>query len=553
MESVPAEQGTGRAAAWAAAAAQLAHCRNSAPRRVLDEGCARAASLLGLAGVAVYGVGAQGEPGPLLAWHGVRAAEAAAWATAASPRRYRLRCFGRTVGWLLGAAPAVRDAPVRMRAAASLLSVLALTVAALPAPAAAEDDALLAALAGRGAGLEDERPPAGLRAATPPEAAEGHPAYGAGHTAVPLLGAPAGPKGVPRLAALEAVLASLGDGLLVVAANGEAVAANPALAVLLRGGALPRARAERLRRLRPRDLRGVELPADWDPEGRALAGEAVTGVRAVMRMLDGCDRVLDLSAAPIRAPGGRIAGCALLARDVTGQQHLADQRDDFIAVAAHELRGPLNSLLLDVQLLARRWARDGDPALGRPLERLSSSAHRLKGLVEGLLDLTRLERGALALRPEEADGGALVRQHVARFCAAHPAQRVVLRADLVPDALLDRLRVEQILENLLENAVKYGAVEAPVEVWLRAEGGSLALTVRDHGAGLAQDDLERVFGRYYTVGRPIADGGGLGLGLFIARQIAELHGGALSAANHPDGGLAVTLRLPLGSGPGRRA
>lgn len=229
-------------------------------------------------------------------------------------------------------------------------------------------------------------------------------------------------------------------------------------------------------------------------------------------------------------------------------QEAVRARDLFMSIASHELKTPLTPLMLAAQTLERALAgaADGVPAekLRAPAEMVGAQAARLAGLVDELLDVARLASGRLRLQPEPGDLAQLVRDAVARFREHAGVEIHVDAAGPIPGQW-DRMRLEQILGNLLSNAVKYGAGK-PVDVEVAAEGEKVRLAVRDRGIGIAPQDLPRIFQQFERAVSERAYGGGLGLGLFITRQIVEAHGGTIEVESRVGEGSTFTVRLPRG-------
>jgi len=216
-------------------------------------------------------------------------------------------------------------------------------------------------------------------------------------------------------------------------------------------------------------------------------------------------------------------------------------REEFISIASHELRTPLTPLMLHLDSLKR-------VVLGGPLEKRVETARlqteRLAHLVENLLDVARINAGKLHLDREEVELSALVRGVVDRFgpqleragCA------ITVRATAVTGTW-DRLRVEQVVSNLLGNAIKYGA-GLPIAVTVSQQGDQARLSVKDAGIGIASDALERIFARFERA-VSAREYGGLGLGLYITRQIVDALGGTVRAESAPGQGSEFTVELPL--------
>ncbi|WP_233278085.1 CHASE domain-containing protein [Myxococcus stipitatus] len=236
------------------------------------------------------------------------------------------------------------------------------------------------------------------------------------------------------------------------------------------------------------------------------------------------------------------------------QQRLASEaqaavrvRDEFLSVAAHELRTPLTSLKLQLQLLFRQLHQDGPldtERLERGVETCERQMTRLTKLVDSLLDVSRLSSGRMELQLEPLELGELVREMARRFEMEAQAAGVRLDVD-TPQPVTgrwDRLRLEQVITNLMSNALKYGH-GSPVDVRVRGDEHEARLEVQDRGIGIAPEDAGRVFDRFE---RAVSSRhyGGLGLGLFITRQLVEAHGGSISLESTPGQGTTFIVHLP---------
>jgi signal transduction histidine kinase len=227
-----------------------------------------------------------------------------------------------------------------------------------------------------------------------------------------------------------------------------------------------------------------------------------------------------------------------------------EARNEFIAIAAHELRTPLTSLTLHVQRLDAMLRRERVSEAAREKVRATSrQLWRMSQLVERVLDVGRITTGRLELHREAVSVAGLVEQVVRSFAEeaarAGSALRVEAPADLT--AWWDQGRIEQALVNLLANALKFGAGH-PIELHVSREGGWVRIAVKDHGIGIAPEALERIFERFE---RAVSSRkyGGLGLGLFLTRQIAESHGGTIHMESHAGDGSTFVLQLPVGDPP----
>jgi signal transduction histidine kinase len=222
-------------------------------------------------------------------------------------------------------------------------------------------------------------------------------------------------------------------------------------------------------------------------------------------------------------------------------------RDEFLAIASHELKTPLTPLQLQLDDFQRALHRRGlvDPNIAERLTTMVRQTTRLSKLVENLLDLSRIAAGRLALQPEEFDFSEMVREVIGRLApeAAGLGSTLEVHASEVIRGRWDLLRVEQVVSNLLANAVKYGAGR-PIQIEVYRVERAVRLTVRDQGIGMSPQDAERVFERFERA-VSARHYGGLGLGLYITRQIVEAHGGRISVISRPGEGATFTVVLPV--------
>jgi len=273
---------------------------------------------------------------------------------------------------------------------------------------------------------------------------------------------------------------------------------------------------------------------------------------------DGEEFAAEISLSPLSV-GGEVYAIAAV-RDVTERKKLEQraqlyrkaqeevrERDEFLSIASHELRTPVTALQLQLQLIQRAAGRPGGAlpeALAAKMDALERQCRRIALLVNELLDVSRLRLGHLELRLEEIDLVELAREAVAHL--VEEGIRLGSRIDIVGEGAAigrwDRLRLEQVITNLLSNAIKFGESK-PITVEVGADPERARLTVRDQGIGIEPSDQDRVFGRFE---RAVSTEhfGGLGLGLYIAREIVVAHGGRIHLASTPGSGATFTVDLP---------
>lgn len=256
----------------------------------------------------------------------------------------------------------------------------------------------------------------------------------------------------------------------------------------------------------------------------------------------------------IRGERGELHGFGRITRDLTERKKMEEDlrdavraRDEFLQIASHELKTPLTPLQLQLDVLARALEASGvrNDRLTEKLDVAIRQTNRLERLVESLLEVSRITAGRLALEVERFDLAELVRGAILRFRpeATRAGSHVAVQTDETIPGRWDRTRVDQILSNLLSNAVKYGKGK-PIEVEAHRMNGTALVSVTDHGMGIDEEALSRIFGRFERA-VSLRHFGGLGLGLFVARQLAEAHGGTLVAQSQPRAGSTFTLVLPI--------
>jgi signal transduction histidine kinase len=219
-------------------------------------------------------------------------------------------------------------------------------------------------------------------------------------------------------------------------------------------------------------------------------------------------------------------------------------RDDFLSIAGHELKTPLTALHLQVYSLLCMAQERGDAQQKETLGRARRQTARLTALADELLDVARLSAGRLTLQLEECDLSALVHEVLDRSTETVAQARCQLQVDLEPRVMgrWDRFRLEQVMGNLLSNALRYGA-GSPVEVGVSTSRNRARLSVRDYGIGIPPEDQARIFDRFE---RAVSSRnyGGLGLGLWISRQVVEAHGGVIRVESEPGNGATFIVELP---------
>jgi two-component system CheB/CheR fusion protein len=339
---------------------------------------------------------------------------------------------------------------------------------------------------------------------------------------------------------LQSVLASLGDAVVAVDHDGRTISTNPAFDRLFGGHD-----AE----IHPEDLAGLPLPREEWPQQRAARGERFRMEFAVSAP-DGTRRWFEAVTEPLTSQD-RAWGGVVTIRDVS-ERTMRLSLERLMAAAGHELKTPTAAIHNYLQLVDRNLA---DGQLGEAstyAARALSQTRRLATLIERLLDVSRIQSGQLELLVEVVDLRDVVRSAVEVAQVLSKAPAITLRAGSAPVRVrADPGRLEQVFLNLLANAIEHAPSSDTVEVTVKASRGVAEVAVRDHGPGIAAADLRMIFEAYTRLGQP-ERAPGLGLGLYVAREIVTAHDGEIEAASRLGKGTVMTVRLPL-AGRGRHA
>ena len=348
---------------------------------------------------------------------------------------------------------------------------------------------------------------------------------------------------------LERVVDGASDGILLLDQDGTVQVWNPAMEAMT---GLP---AElTVGRAVDRVLTASVRLADEPVSGRWLIdhahdGGAVRDAQARLRHVDGSERVVVESHALVFDDRGRCTGDVVMVRDVTRQEELERLRSDFVARVSHELRTPLTPIRGFASVLLRRGEQLEAEQRREALERIVERADHLGEVVEDLLLVTRVDRRDLdeLVVPRPSDIIPVVEEAVAQLRASNPDRPVTLNVvPGVPEALADAERTRQILNAVLDNADRYTPEGTPIEVEIDHEADDVRVRVIDHGPGIPVEHRDRVFEQFQRLENPLTmRTGGVGLGLFLSRRLAEaMHGSLELAPPHNGRGCELVLRLP---------
>lgn len=292
-----------------------------------------------------------------------------------------------------------------------------------------------------------------------------------------------------------------------------------------------------------RNEHGQALSDDCHPSTRALCGERLLALELTLCNADGALIPILLDAAPLVDEFGGVQGAVVVFQDITLIKQLERLRAEWSAVVAHDLRQPLNIITLVAQMLGRRQRSAAE--LKKPLEQIIQAARRLHRMTNDLLDYGRIEARKLTLTPTPVDLAALIRTSVGMVELEAPDRHFEVRILSSPLTIsVDADRIAQVVENLLSNAVKYGEPETTISIDVETGDKEVMVAITNVGSGIAPEDLPHLFQRFLrTEEAQRGPQKGVGLGLYIVRELIEAHNGRIQAESTP--GQTTTFRFTL--------
>jgi two-component system, NtrC family, sensor histidine kinase KinB len=344
-------------------------------------------------------------------------------------------------------------------------------------------------------------------------------------------------------AQLNTLLENLKEGVVIANPSGRVLMTNDAGRAILGFGDEDLSSVTALNSVEAHDLEGRPLGREAHPLMRALRGEQFVDYEVLRIRPNGERRRVVSTGTSVRDDSGHVALAIVVFRDVTELRLLEQQRDEYVALISHDLRSPLNGVLIFVEGMKRSMEQKGLAV--NLADRAARNVMRMKAMLEELTEAATLESHGVALKRVACDLRELVAGVVDSMGDAG-ARRITIDADDGSPyvVLADASRLDRVLANLLTNALKYSAEDAPVCARFARRESEIDLEVIDRGIGIAPESVKMLFDRYYRTVGGEARAAGLGLGLYIARLIVEAHGGRIDVSSEVGNGSTFRVTLP---------
>ena len=355
-----------------------------------------------------------------------------------------------------------------------------------------------------------------------------------------------------KQALLAAIIASSEDAIISKTLDGIITSWNPAAEQLF-GYSEEEVVGRHISLIIPRD----RIKEEEYIIGRIRSGKKVDHFETLRMTKDGHQIPISLTVSPIEDTNGVIIGASKIARDITAQREaketaarlyeqvrvLNEKKDEFIGLASHELKTPLTSINGYLQILSKLVR---DEKAKQFLQKTRQQAKKLNALVSDLLDVSKIEAGKLQLVIENFDIRQVIDDTIELVAYGNPHYHVTLETNI--DELFingDPHRIEQVMLNLLTNAIRYSPGTDRVEVFLQSDGNELKIGIKDFGLGIPADKLKDIFARFYRVDESNPHISGLGIGLYLSHEIVSRHQGLIWAESEPGKGSTFWFTLPL--------
>ena len=345
---------------------------------------------------------------------------------------------------------------------------------------------------------------------------------------------------------LHTIIEQLPVGVLITNGKGEITQANRQADIIL-GRKTPIGFQVGSDNLVPSSQNGKLLNPAHTPLLHVLqTGRPVIGKEFLLHRPDGKNVNLRVSAAPIHSKLGRVIAAAIIFTDITQQKELESRKDDFVNMASHELKTPITSMKLYLDVLSKEIKGYKNEKSIRILNNVKSQTQKLQELVNDLLDVSRLQTGKLTFHKEKFRLDQFLDETLEQLRGTSAYQKLIFEKKHPVLVEADKFRLYQVLANLVSNAVKYSSGTGDIIVGLHRKNGNAIVSVKDFGIGISKNQQKKIFERLYQVGdEKEKTFPGFGMGLYISKEIIKRHKGKIWVESEKDSGSTFYFSLPL--------
>lgn len=344
---------------------------------------------------------------------------------------------------------------------------------------------------------------------------------------------------------LQTIISQLPVGVVITDSHGKVIEVNKRLESIL-GTKIPIGYSVAQEPVVETRHKGKKITPSSGPMATALStGKPVVGREIAVTRKDGKVVYIQVSASPIHNDRGKIIAAASISADITQQKEMEKRKDDFVSMASHELKTPITSMKLYMEALTKRLNTDDERTL-KILSRIRYQTENLQELVSDLLDVSRIQTGKLSFNKEDFSLNALIEETMQGLQESTSKHTITFKSKSKIMVYADRFRLYQVLTNLLTNAIKYSPDGGEIAIALKHVDGKVVVTIKDNGIGIPKAQQKKIFERLYQVTDPKEKTfPGLGMGLYISKEIMRRHKGHIWVESEKDKGSTFYFSLPL--------
>lgn len=280
--------------------------------------------------------------------------------------------------------------------------------------------------------------------------------------------------------------------------------------------------------------------------GRIKAGERVQHFETKRKTKDGRQIDVSLTISPVKDPLGNIIGVSKIARDITEKKLDETRKSDFIGMVSHELKTPLTSLTAITQFVHDKLKNNDDKFLANAMQKANQQVKRMTAMINGFLNISRLESGKIYIEKEEFDIDSLISDVIEEASLTTDTHSISFKKCGLVNVNADREKISSVISNYISNAIKYSPKGRLIKVGCMVKDGQVIMSVKDEGMGIKAEDLDKIFDRYYRVeSNRMRHISGFGIGLYLSSEIIQRHGGKVWAESELGAGSTFYFSLPL--------